>query len=571
MKQDQTEIFCPHCGNKLKQGVRFCSRCGEPLGQPVVSSVQPAGPAPQHEALTHKLPDASKLPFAERPTVRLEQTTGFAALPVGAVVGTAANQRYEIRQVFDAKPGLNSYLAVDEQGQLCALFEAADTKQFDRERYLIEQRMSHSALVTLLSAFSEIPYEEQSRAYLVTEYPLAPITGLGTLAEIDALRWGAQLAEGLAFLHDRGLAHGNIQPASLIVSNNLVKLWNLATISQLSPELRDRDIYQLAYTLWHLATPPGQSAPTLSPAAALVFQREFSRDPKQRYQDARAFAADLQKAIDALRRPAGINIVVGRMTDVGIKRELNEDALLTIEAAEFIQTGNQVVGLYAVADGMGGAAAGEVASKMVTQTLARRVLSDLLTPRFAAQPAAEPDYGALLKSAAEQANTEIFRARQVARSDMGSTLVAALVVGNQAYVINIGDSRAYLIARGKIEQITEDHSLVWALVKRGDLSREDIYTHPQRNFILRNVGDKPQVQADLFTRALEPDQCLLLCSDGLWEMVRDPDLLRIVIENVANPQAACRALVEAANANGGDDNITCVLVRFESAQVKHET
>ena len=570
MSQGQTEIICPNCG-KPNRAAKFCSTCGKPLGQPVVSSIMPpAAPSPHHEAITEKLTDTSKQPFAERATVRLEQTAGFAALPIGAVVGATANQRYEIRQVFDAKPGLNSYLAVDEQGQLCALFEAADPKHFDRERYLIDQRVSHPALVTLLSAFSETSYEEQSRAYLVTEYPLAPITGLGMLSEIDALRWGAQLAEGLAFLHERGLAHGNIQAANLIVSNNLVKLWNLATLSQLSPELRDRDIYQLAYTLWHLATPPGQSAPALSPAAALVFQREFSRDPKQRYQDARAFAADLQKAIDALRRPAGVNIVVGRMTDVGMKRELNEDALLTIETAQFIQTGNQVVGLYAVADGMGGAAAGEVASKMVTETLARHVLSDLLAPRFAAQPATEPDYGALLKSAAEQANTEIFQARQTARSDMGSTLVAALVVGNQAHVINVGDSRAYLIARDKIEQITEDHSLVWALMKRGDISRDDIYTHPQRNFILRNVGDKAQIQADVFTRALEPDQCLLLCSDGLWEIVRDEDLRRIVT-TAASPQAACRALVEAANANGGDDNITCVLVRFESAQVKRET
>jgi serine/threonine protein kinase len=255
----------------------------------------------------------SAIPLDKPPVVRVKAAPGFATLPVGAVVGASVNQRCEIRQVFDAQPTLNSYLVVDEQNQIFALFEAADSKQFDRERYLIEQCISHPALVTLVSAFSETPYEdeEQPRAYLVTEYPLAPITitSLGTPAEIDALRWGAQLAEGLAFLHDHGLAHGNIQLANLIVCNNLVKLWNFATISQLSPELRDRDIYQLAYTLWHWATPLGQSTPTLSPAATLVFQRAFSRAPKQRYHDAHVFAADLQKAIDALCRPEGVNVV----------------------------------------------------------------------------------------------------------------------------------------------------------------------------------------------------------------------------------------------------------------------
>jgi protein phosphatase len=295
-----------------------------------------------------------------------------------------------------------------------------------------------------------------------------------------------------------------------------------------------------------------------------IFQRALAQDPRLRYPDARAFGADLQQVMERLRHPTNVTTMVGRLSDVGLQRELDEDALLTIEITQFTHTGSQIVGLYAVADGMGGASAGEVASRMVTETLAREVTKNILMPRFAT-PGGETDYGAILKAAAEQANTEIHNIRMQARTDMGSTLVAAALVGNKAYIINVGDSRAYVISQNGIQKITKDHSLVQALADRGQIAEAEIRTHPQRNFIMRNVGDKPQLQVDLFPVTMETGQYLLLCCDGLWEMVQDEEIRRIVVES-KDPQDACRKLIDAANAAGGEDNITCVLVRVDNAR-----
>jgi len=557
MSQSQN-ITCANCGATNRATARFCGQCRAPVQVPEQKTVTLAPPPPSPETL--RLSDDPKAPFAERATRHLDGAIGFAALPEGAIIG-----KYEVRQLFPAQPGINSYLVGDEQNQFSVMFEAENLEQWAGEKRLFDLHLAHPAIAPLVDMFEQAQYDNQPRAYLVTEYPMAPLAQLGALKEFDVLSWGAQLAGGLAYLHDNNLAHGNVQPASIVMSGNKqVKLWNLAGTQPLTPELRDWDVLQLAKALYQLVTPSGQASLAWSPTAAQVFAHAFAQDPRQRYHDARAFAADLENAINALRHPQGITFVVGRITDVGRARELNEDALVTIDALQSIQQGSQEIGLFVVADGMGGAAAGEVAGKMVTQVLARQVLANVFNQHFAAQPA-NLDYGAILKAAVEQANTEVFRARDAARTDMGSTVVAALVIGNQAHIVNVGDSRAYLIAPDHIEKITKDHSLVQAFVDRKEIGEDDVYTHPQRNFILRNVGDKPQVQADLFTRTFEPGQFLLLCSDGLWEMVYPKSRLHEIVTRAPSVPDACKQLVDAANQNGGDDNITLVLVKFESA------
>jgi protein phosphatase len=444
------------------------------------------------------------------------------------------------------------------------MFEAENPQQWAKEKHLFEAHLTHPAIAPLIDVFEQVQYGNQPRAYLVTEYPMAPLAQLGAPSEFDVLAWGAQLASGLAFLHENNFVHGNVQPASLVMTESKqVKLWNLADTRALTPELRDWDILQLAKALYQLAMPSGQAVPMLSPDATQVFERAFAQDPRQRYHDAREFAADLENALDVLRHPKGMTYSVGRITDVGQKRALNEDALVMLDLLQAVQQGSQSIGLFVVADGMGGAVAGEVASKMVTQVMVRHVLAHVLNPHFSAQPA-RLDYGAVLRAAVEQANAEIYQMRSAARTDMGSTVVAALVVGNRAHIVNVGDSRAYWIAPDRIEKITKDHSLVQAFVDRNEIGEDDVYTHPQRNFILRNVGDKTQVQVDLFTRAFEPGQSLLLCSDGLWEMVYPKSRLHEIVTRAPSAQEACRQLVAAANKNGGDDNITIVLVKFEA-------
>jgi protein phosphatase len=145
---------------------------------------------------------------------------------------------------------------------------------------------------------------------------------------------------------------------------------------------------------------------------------------------------------------------------------------------------------------------------------------------------------------------------------MGTTLTMALIAGDRAVIGNVGDSRTYIYRDGALRRVSKDHSLVMRLVDIGQITEDDIYTHPQRNAVLRSLGDKPELEVDLFSERLRPGDALFLCCDGQWEMTRDPHMAEIITQH-DDPQAACDALITAANAAGGEDNITSVLVRFE--------
>ena len=543
MNHNNPGIICPNCGTLNRDQAKVCKQCGtrlvEPIAPPTTSEpvAQLAVATPSQKGATRRLP-----------------APGFSDLPCGAIV----HKRFEVIRVFETQPHANSYLVADAHDpRQCMLLESNDLHHYEREQRLLEYGVHHAALVEVYDTF-QIKYGDNTRAYLVQEFPLSQIAP-GNHREITVLQWGAQLADALAHLHDKQIAHGNIQLANLYLSENQVKLGGYSNITELKPETADQDIYQLAHTLYQLAIPLGKNAPAFSPAALEIVQSAM----EHRYRDARAFQTDLEQLVEATRHPTHITTVVGRLSDVGLKRKLDEDSLLTTEITQYFQAGSQVIGLYVVADGMGGASAGEVASKIVTETLAREVAQKILVPRFAT-PEVALDYAEILKIAIEQANAEVLAARTQAHTDMGSTVVAALLVGSHAHIANVGDSRAYLIARDKITKLTKDHSLVQALVDRGTITEAEIRTHPQRNYILRNVGDKPQLQVDLYQTALAPGQSLLLCCDGLWEMVLD-EQIRDIVNQHANPQDACRELIKAANENGGDDNITCVIVRLENA------
>lgn len=172
-------------------------------------------------------------------------------------------------------------------------------------------------------------------------------------------------------------------------------------------------------------------------------------------------------------------------------------------------------------------------------------------------------FGEKLRAAVEESSEAIVKYGQqhAEARGLGSTLTAALVMGEQAYIANVGDSRTYLLRNGKLQRITHDHSLVARLVEAGQIDPDEVYDHPHRNLIYRSLGaGRAEVEVDLFTEQLQPNDVLLLCSDGLWEMVRDPQLESILTE-VTDPVEACDLLIEQANENGGEDNITAVLLR----------
>jgi serine/threonine protein phosphatase PrpC len=191
------------------------------------------------------------------------------------------------------------------------------------------------------------------------------------------------------------------------------------------------------------------------------------------------------------------------------------------------------------------------------------VLSAYLTPTLDANtPYDEAELKEIVRKAILQGNQYVINEARARGNDMGTTITMALIAGDRAVIGNVGDSRTYIYQDGKLRRISKDHSLVMRLVELGQITDEEVYTHPQRNAVLRSIGDKPDVEIDLFTERLRPGDALLLCSDGQWEMTHDPQMAEIIAAN-PDPQAACAALIAAGNAAGGDDNITSVLVKFE--------
>jgi len=266
--------------------------------------------------------------------------------------------------------------------------------------------------------------------------------------------------------------------------------------------------------------------------------------------------------------PNGVHLLASCESDAGVVRsgEPNEDSTLVLMLERVHESIATPSGVFVVADGMGGHANGQGASKMTIGLIAERIVRELLMPPLASEKSGEAPaqmdedaYVALVRGAIEDANAALCQANQRDKSDMGSTLTGFMMVGDHAYIFNVGDSRTYLVRDNNLHQLTIDHSLVGQMVAGGLIEPDDVYTHPQRSQIYRSIGDKLNVQVDVFKQQVYPGDILLSCSDGLWEMVRNPQIADILI-NAPDPQAACARLIEAANANGGEDNISAVVV-----------
>jgi len=259
----------------------------------------------------------------------------------------------------------------------------------------------------------------------------------------------------------------------------------------------------------------------------------------------------------------GVKPVSGKDSNIGNVRQVNEDSFVVLEVTRVQESRGIPLGLYVVADGMGGHRAGEIASRTVNKIITEKVLNAEVIPGLAsATRRLDETPASVLSGAIQEANRILNTAAQRQGSDMGTTLTAALIIGDTATIANVGDSRTYLWRDGVLRQVTEDHSLVASLVKAGVLKPEEVRTHPGRNQVLRSLGVKPDVEPDIFTETLQRGDRLILCSDGLWEMVRDPEISRIVAR-ARSPQEACRALIQKAKDAGGDDNITVIVVKME--------
>lgn len=229
-------------------------------------------------------------------------------------------------------------------------------------------------------------------------------------------------------------------------------------------------------------------------------------------------------------------------TDVGKKRSINEDSLLAVQV--------EGMHVFAVADGLGGHAAGEVASRVATIEI----------QEFFKRNLTEGNHLSTMKEAIAKANREIYMLSQEnpAYAGMGSTLVAAIVLHNKALIANVGDSRAYLVG-SEMRRITKDHSLVQELVEKKVITEEEASNHPKKNIVTKTLGLESEVQPDFYEVELSGGT-LLLCSDGLTDSLRDGEI-RDTVAASTNLEEACSKLIDLANEKGASDNISVILAR----------
>jgi protein phosphatase len=252
------------------------------------------------------------------------------------------------------------------------------------------------------------------------------------------------------------------------------------------------------------------------------------------------------------------HLTFGLNSDIGMMRSNNQDALYAFFTSFISSRSLPELGLFIVADGMGGHQEGEKASAIAAQVIAREVMTEFYMKLLDTDldDADKPIISEVLTAAFQKANESV--AAQVPEG--GTTATAAAIVGDLSYIAHVGDSRAYLITAEGMEQITRDHSLVQRLKELDQLNDEEASVHPQRNVLYRAIGQSAEVEVDAATRRLPPGSRLLLCSDGLWNQVPESSLLQTVVSS-ATPQEACDRLVVAANERGGPDNITAILVQ----------
>lgn len=235
-------------------------------------------------------------------------------------------------------------------------------------------------------------------------------------------------------------------------------------------------------------------------------------------------------------------MLVHGMSDIGLVRATNEDSYLC-----------EPPHLFVVADGMGGHAAGEIASKLAVTTISRYIQEN----------DEKIKYEELLKQAIVQSNTAVYQLSLSKEefAGMGTTVTAAYVEGNTLYWGHVGDSRIYLLRNGELSQITNDHSLVWELVQSGNITKEEAKSHPKRNMLTRAVGTSCLIKIDTGAMALEAEDIILLCTDGLTNMVSEQEMYNILTNQENDLEGIVNQLVVNAKNAGGADNITGILLK----------
>ncbi len=453
--------------------------------------------------------------------------------------------------------------------------ETINAQTFEVSAKVVALHLRHPALIVPEDVFTETMFEPP-RHYRVE--PIFKRTqDVPSPQPVEkVLQWGGALAQGMAYLHQHYVILQQIDLEHIVFSDSIARYVCIDNVSLLSREVQAQaeayfaeNVRALATLLLTLLGAPAADTPfDEAPAdGALPGNASLSEvlvtlllGVQQTGKTADVFAAVLEGTLRGLHAPEDVQVQVGVLTDVGRVRALNEDSVLALDLTGRFATLGLPVGVYAVADGMGGHAAGDVASQLTIQAIREAV--DTLHLEADGKL---PDTRVWVEQIMTAANQAVYTQRRAADNDMGCTLVLALTVGGHATIANIGDSRAYWLSTDGAAQVTTDHSFVERLVAAGHITAKEARQHPRRNVIYRVVGDKPKVEFDLFEQALAPGEALLLCSDGLSGMVPNARIWTLW-HAAPSPQAACEQLVQAANQAGGADNISVVIVQVNAVE-----
>lgn len=238
------------------------------------------------------------------------------------------------------------------------------------------------------------------------------------------------------------------------------------------------------------------------------------------------------------------------LTDTGIKREKNEDAIS-------IPSENEGIKLFILADGMGGANAGEKASQLAIDSI-----RDYIRFHFIKIERNKEQIEEMIRKAMVEANRKIFELANEYQElrGMGTTVIVALLYRGRLYIGHIGDSRVYRLRKSVLRQLTKDHSYVQELVRQGSITIEEARNHPQKNVLLRALGCDRDIMPDVITKGFVRGDIILLCSDGLTNMVEDKEIYEIIMKNTSDLKVACKMLIDTANQNGGVDNVSAIII-----------
>lgn len=593
---DNTTVNCPACGTtEVDTGETVCSNCGSPL------------PGGADTAELDGSTDSGRR-LADRYVIEGTRWEWDGVTYYGARVDEPSGDRVIIAERAASDPDPLHDAGILRPGETVAL----SVNPFHTEHSLLS-RFDYSGIVKSRSVFTE-----DERAYMVLDaVDGEPLTDLGPATEGEVRAWGLQLCQIVSMLHRQGIVHNGIEPGSFIVdAQRRLKLGRfdrcrpsgafrsdspvLPRPGFTAPELHRvdadsvvdprSDIYSIGALLYFMLAgePLAEDDPVVAEKGEIELYPKLIIAPGFERILNRAlspFAEDRYRSVNEMKLALAdlnvtVNVRVGHFTDVGKVRELNEDSLLVLNLTQYFESVQTNIGLYIVSDGMGGEAAGEVASRVTVRAIAEWITDKLISAslrsthgeriaaetetggiRLASSTGADVRASELLTNAIIHANQEVL---QYARLNphtrgLGATVTAAMLVGNSLTIGHVGDSRAYVITSRGIEQFTEDHSIVERMVREGQIERDEARYHPYRNVIYRSIGCREEIEIDIVRCMLRSGESFVLCSDGLNGMLTDDQIHEIVLRN-PEPTQGAKELVVAANAHGGEDNISVVVV-----------